>query len=196
MAMKKENSSREKLLDAAFLEVYTQGYHGAATAQILKSAGVPKGSMYHHFDSKKSLVLALITERILPKMDQFFTFERADNESAYACIKRTFRHMGINKPLITYGCPLYRLMVEMSSLDEEFERAVNSGFEHFLLRLKKVLDAGVEEGEFRAFDTREFSEFLITASWGRLSLSPSLSSSKAFKSHSNFILQLLKQQQN
>ena len=196
MAMKKENISREKLLDAAFLEVYTQGYHGAATASILKSAGVPKGSMYHHFDSKKALVLALIDERILPKMDQFFTFERADGESAYGCIKRTFRHMGINKPLITYGCPLYRLMVEMSSLDVEFERAVNSGFEHFLLRLKKLLDEGVDEGEFRVFDTREFSEFLITATWGRLSLSPSLSSSTSFKTHANFILELLKSYKN
>ncbi len=34
--------SREKLLDAAFLEVYKNGYHGASTAAILKNAGVPK----------------------------------------------------------------------------------------------------------------------------------------------------------
>lgn len=193
--MSKDNISRIKLLDAAFLEVYKSGYHGAATAKILKEAGVPKGSMYHHFDSKKALVLAVIKERIIPKMDEFFRFERAEGESAFGCIERTVRHIGINKPLVTYGCPLYRLMVEMSSLDKEFEKTLDAGYEEFVLRLQKVLDSGIAEGEFKVFDTYEFSEFIITASWGRLSVSPSLSSSYAFKTHSKFILQLLKQYQ-
>ncbi len=191
--MSKDNISRIKLLDAAFLEVYKFGYHGSATAKILKEAGVPKGSMYHHFSSKKALVLAVVKERILPKMDEFFHFERAQDETAFECIERTVRHIGINKPLVTYGCPLYRLMVEMSSLDEDFDKAVNHGYAQFIIRLRRVLDSGIDDGEFQSFDTQEFAEFIITASWGRLSLSPSLSSSTAFKKHAQFILQLLSQ---
>ena len=56
MKKEKTKSSRDKLLDVTFNEVYKYGYCGAATANILKKAGVPRGSMYHHFESKKALV--------------------------------------------------------------------------------------------------------------------------------------------
>lgn len=49
----KKQTNRDNLLDVTFEEVYKYGYGGAATASILKKEGVPKGSMYHHFKSKK-----------------------------------------------------------------------------------------------------------------------------------------------
>jgi TetR/AcrR family transcriptional repressor of nem operon len=64
--------TREKLLDVTFEEVYTHGYAATSIDAILQKASVPKGSMYHHFKSKKALVLAMIEERLYPKMDSFF----------------------------------------------------------------------------------------------------------------------------
>lgn len=58
--MSKKPTSRDKLLDVTFEEVYRFGYCGAGTATILKKAGVPRGSMYHHFSSKKVMVMAMI----------------------------------------------------------------------------------------------------------------------------------------
>jgi len=67
--MNKNNISRDRLLDAAFTEVYKFGYSGAATASILKRAAVPRGSMYHHFSSKKDLVLAMIKRGLYQKSE-------------------------------------------------------------------------------------------------------------------------------
>ena len=57
-------SSREKLLDVAFDEIYHNGYSATSVDTILKKANMNKGSMYHFFKSKKELTLAVIDERL------------------------------------------------------------------------------------------------------------------------------------
>ncbi len=57
-------SSREKLLDVAFEEIYHNGYSATSVDTILKKANMNKGSMYHFFKSKKELTLAVIEERL------------------------------------------------------------------------------------------------------------------------------------
>lgn len=52
-------STREKLIKAASEQFRSKGYAASAIADILKSAGVPKGSLYHHFPGgKHDLALA------------------------------------------------------------------------------------------------------------------------------------------
>ncbi|MFA7570564.1 MAG: TetR/AcrR family transcriptional regulator [Sulfurimonadaceae bacterium] len=57
-------STREKLLDIAFEEIYHNGYANTSVDKILKKANMNKGSMYHFFKSKKELGLAVIRERV------------------------------------------------------------------------------------------------------------------------------------
>jgi len=190
--MDKKSETRSKLLDAAFIEVYVNGYHGASTAAILKIANTPKGSMYHFFPSKKALVLAVIKERIFPKMDYFFDFTYQNEKSVLQTIEQIFQNMGQHAFLIQNGCPMYRLMVEMAPLDEDFNKILNEHFKQFTDQLSELLKKAIELNEFNAFDTEGFSRFMITSTWGALSVSPSLSSRKNFEQHYNLILDLLK----
>ncbi len=43
---------------------------------MLKECNIPKVSLYYYFKSKKELVLAMIKERLAPKMDSFFLLKR------------------------------------------------------------------------------------------------------------------------
>lgn len=63
------STTRDKILDATFKLVYKYGYNGTSTAMVFKECNIPKGSLYHYFKSKKELVLAVVTERIAPKID-------------------------------------------------------------------------------------------------------------------------------
>jgi len=45
----KKQTTRDKLLDITFEEVYIHGYTATSVDTILQKASVPKGSMYHHF---------------------------------------------------------------------------------------------------------------------------------------------------
>jgi len=187
-----KKSAREKLLDITFMEVYQYGYCGASIANILKLAQVPKGSMYHHFSSKKEMVLVMITERLIPKVDAFFDFEMKKDTTATEIITHTLNKMAKNEMLIAHGCPLHRLMFEMGSLDEDIAKACQDEFEKLTFNLQKVLTFGIKNGEFRHDDPKSMSEFIIVSTWGILSRLPQDSSSTQFHEDTAHLLKYLK----
>jgi len=190
--MKEKNSSREKLLDITFEEIYIHGYAATSIGSILKKANVPKGSMYHFFDSKKALVLAMIKERLCPKMDLFFTYEKQEDLTVFQSLKQTFAFMAKNRSLITHGCPLYRLMVELSSVDKDFDTLLVKKYEEMRNKLEALLQIGIDSNEFNeTLKPNTFAPFFITSVWGVLSLSPSVSSPKLFVSNIKQLLTLL-----
>ncbi len=60
---------RNEILDAARQLVYTKGYEQMTIQDILDDLQISKGAFYHYFDSKQSLLEALI-ERILEGAEQ------------------------------------------------------------------------------------------------------------------------------
>jgi len=188
----KKQPTREKLLDITFEEVYINGYTATSVDTILKKASVPKGSMYHHFKSKKELVLAMIKERLFPKMDAFFNYEIGENQSVSQSFRDTFLVVSQNRLLVTYGCPLYRLMVELSATDKEFDAVLSTKANEMKEGIKAMLERGIALGEYdKSLNSETFSTYMLTSVWGILSLSPSLSSSKTFLTQSQYILDSL-----
>ena len=171
-------TSRDKLLDATFAEVYRYGYHGASTAAILQKAGVPKGSMYHHFSSKQGMVLVMIEERLIPKVQDFFDFEMRAETTAIETLEHTMHKIAHNSMLVQHGCPLHRLMFEMEGLDSEIALACEAEFVNLTDNLAKVLLFGMREGSIVETDAQELAGYIIASSWGLLSR-PMKHSSKA-----------------
>src|SRR5512140_1013253 len=60
--------TRERLLQAAFREVYRSGFQSASLDAILAAAGVTKGALYYHFKSKEALGYAVVEEIIAPDL--------------------------------------------------------------------------------------------------------------------------------
>lgn len=56
------NEGRTRLLTAAAAEFAKHGFAGTSIASIARSAGVVKSTVFHHFDSKDALYLAVIRE--------------------------------------------------------------------------------------------------------------------------------------
>ena len=99
--------------------------------------------------------------------------------------------------LVTYGCPLYRLMVELSATDSEFDALLTSKATQMQEGIKSMLLMGIEREEYKSsLDIEAFSSFMLNATWGILSLSPSLSSSQNFLNQSRYILELLERYKN
>jgi TetR/AcrR family transcriptional repressor of nem operon len=177
---KEKKSSRDKLLDVTFSEVYMYGYCGAATANILKKAGVPRGSMYHHFESKKALVLVMIEERLVPKVREFFAYELQTDMPAMRIIEYAMKKVSRNKMLIKHGCPLHRLMFEMGGLDEDIAKACEVEFKYLAKNFEKVLSYGQKRGEIKEGDSHVMAEVFIMITWGILSRIPASSTGELF----------------
>ena len=190
--MSKKQTTREKLLDYTFEEVYIHGYNATSIDSILKRANVPKGSMYHHFKSKKELVLAMVKERLFVKMDAFFIYEVKEGASVTQSLRDTFLVVSKNRMLVTYGCPLYRLMVELSAVDSDFDSLLSTKAKAMREGIKSMLLQGIAQKEYQEhLDAEAFAGFILNATWGVLSLSPSLSSSENFINQTDYILELL-----
>lgn len=70
---------RRGVLDAAAELFVTQGYEGTTLRQIATAAGIKAGSIYHHFDSKEALFLAVLRDGMAVMVE---AFEKASGASS------------------------------------------------------------------------------------------------------------------
>ena len=167
--------TREKILDAVFELVYIYGYNGTSMSMILKKCEIPKGSLYHYFKSKKEMVLAVIKERLAPRMDTFYDFSNDANEHPIDVLIAAIKKVATKEQLVLYGCPLNRLNQEMSPIDKDFEDAIIPIYEHIKSKIITLLnDANLQ------IESNSLAEFVIATVWGALSLSPKQSSHKRY----------------
>jgi TetR/AcrR family transcriptional regulator, acrAB operon repressor len=65
----KDEQTPERLLDAARKVFAKQGYDGASLDDVAAAAGMTKGAVYHHFESKADLFWALAKRRLSNQME-------------------------------------------------------------------------------------------------------------------------------
>ena len=56
-------TTRERLICAAYELFYRHGFHAVGLDQIIKDAGVTKSTLYNHFGSKEALIVAVLEWR-------------------------------------------------------------------------------------------------------------------------------------
>jgi TetR/AcrR family transcriptional regulator len=63
---------QERILNAALKEFAQKGYENASTNEIVKSAGISKGLLFHYFNNKKELYLFLYDHFANVLSEEFF----------------------------------------------------------------------------------------------------------------------------
>ena len=185
----KEQPTREKILDAVFKLVYINGYNGTSMAMILKECSIPKGSLYHFFKSKKEMVLAVVEERIAPRMEEFYRLDVVEGEEGLETIIVAILGVSKKEVLVSYGCPLNRLNQEMAPVDRDFEVAINAIYEKLKTKIAKLLkNSSLKEGVY----VDSLAEYIIAGVWGALSLAPEHSSKKRYLDSASHLINYLK----
>ena len=161
--------TRDKLLLSAYDEIYRHGFQGASIDAILDDCKVTKGSMYHHFKSKKELALAVIDEILAPKMAAMFDAINPEH-SLQTNLFQLIDFIGAIPHILDSGCPLNKLINEMSPLDSDFK--VHLSLIHHTLHynLQKVIDQGIAKGDIKKQDSNVLATFIIATVWGNISL--------------------------
>jgi AcrR family transcriptional regulator len=179
--------TRQKLLSAAFEEIYRSGFQAASLDRILAKAGVTKGALYHHFLDKAELgyavvdevVKGLLLQRWLGLLDQ----QAGDPLTALQGVLRQ-RAASLTADEIEFGCPLNNLAQEMSPLDERFRRLVDATFETWRKGFARALERGQAEGSVRQdVDARKVAAFLVAAAEGSYGLAKSANSRTMLRSN-------------
>jgi len=126
-------ATRARLLRAAGTEFARRGYHGTSLDDVAARAGLSKGALYHHFESKEDLFLTLLEERLEERLREVAGALDAGDAAARftAGVERNPR-----------WAPLLFEFVAFSARDPRLRERFR---ERFLLRVRAVVTPLVEE---------------------------------------------------
>ena len=183
--VKQPDQTREKILHAAFQEIYRCGFQAASVSNILADTGLTKGALYHHFPTKNDLGLAVVSEVIRVRLEKMiFKPLRASARPAQALLQVIHdRARRTSQESVALGCPLNNLMQEMSPLDEQFRGQLMSVHKAWRNAVADALHRAQRQGEVRADVDCEAAALFIFSSWeGCIGVAKNLQSVKAYRS--------------
>jgi TetR/AcrR family transcriptional repressor of nem operon len=184
MAIKQPDITREKILDAAFQEVYRHGFQAASLTNILAKIGLTKGALYHHFPTKGDLGHAVIDEVIRDGLDAMVFAPLRESDDPAATLLDIIRAKGERTTLesVSLGCPLNNLMQEMSPLDAQFKKRLTALLGEWQKAVADALQHAQQQGRVRKdVDCHAAALFLVSAWEGCTGVAKSLQSVKEFR---------------
>jgi TetR/AcrR family transcriptional repressor of nem operon len=178
--------TRDKLLQAAFEEIYRRGFQAASLDTILAKAGVTKGALYHHFPDKASLGYAVVDEVVKGFLLERWGVLEPPSGDPVTTLQRILRRRAASLTAheVELGCPLNNLAQEMSPLDQRFRRGVNATFDIWTTAVAKDLARGQAEGTVRKdVDPRKIAAFVIASIEGSFGLAKGAQSAAMLRSN-------------
>jgi len=157
------HATKQRLLGAGVTMLLERGYHGLGIQDVLARTGAPKGSFYHHFESKEDFALqaidlytvevhagldACLGDRSVPPLDRVRGFFEKTREK--------YRSEGY------LGCFLGGLGQELSGVSDVFRRKVEACFNEIARRIARCLDEAVQAGDLApGTNTRRLADVLV-----------------------------------
>jgi AcrR family transcriptional regulator len=123
--------TRTLLLQAAFEQFHQSGFESAGLDTILAAAGVTKGALYYHFDSKKALGYAIVEELIAANLREKWLRPFRSGTDPIETLIGIVRATSPQREVVRAGCPLNNLAHEMSLKDEGFRKHLAKVFEEW-----------------------------------------------------------------
>lgn len=141
--------TRERLLQAAFQEVYRYGFQSAGIDTILAATNVTKGALYHHFESKEALGHAIVEEIVAKSTEDKWLRPLQRGQNPIDTLIGIVQGTSIRPRDVKGGCPLANLAQEMSPLDEQFRQRLHAIFNSWKGAITSALRRGQTEGTVR-----------------------------------------------
>ena len=148
-------SARHHLLDCGERLVARKGFVGVGLAEILATAGVPKGSFYHYFASKERFGEALLMRYTATYLEQLDRLLRADGTPARVRLMRYSSHWNVSQcdsaapecgPESTGKCLIVKLSAEVADISEAMRLALRDGTEQVVQRIADCIEEGRADG--------------------------------------------------
>lgn len=151
----------QEITEAALHAFAEKGYAATRVEEVAKRAGVSKGLLYLYFKTKEELFKAVIRSFVVPKIDELTAVVDSNEMTSEAFLRGPFLDFVKTLP----GSPvsvLIRLMIAEGPkhpdlLQFYWDNVISRG----LTALERVLERGVENGEFRPSIVNEFPHLFV-----------------------------------
>ena len=144
-------STKEKILDAAQDLIQTRSFHGFSFQDIADRVGIRKPSLYHHFDSKDALALAVL-ERAADWVRTHLA--KVDGEDPAAQLERYFEMFRDIHGKGERMCPGGSFASLFGGVSSSVQSTLHRFTKLHLDLLENIVREGAERGQFQIKDQR------------------------------------------
>jgi AcrR family transcriptional regulator len=147
------DKTREAILQAAYEEIYINGFQAASLEGILARAGVTKGALYHHFANKLELGYAVVEDVIGPIFARTWIEPLSRAEDPIDTLQSIISSIAgsMSEDFTRNGCPLNNLCQEMSPLNDEFRRRLSLEVRNWREAIAEAIERGKANGQVAEF---------------------------------------------
>src|SRR6201996_6538639 len=136
------NQTRDRLIHSARYLFWERGFAGTSMAELLAHAEVNSGSFYHFFESKESLLRAVLEEYLAALYPQVVDPAFAQTSEP---IERIFAILAgyrgrILQTECKYGCPLGRLALEIDPENRPAHALIAENFRGWISAVRDCLE--------------------------------------------------------
>ncbi|EEA94805.1 MULTISPECIES: TetR/AcrR family transcriptional regulator [Pseudovibrio] len=148
MKMKKSEATRQHILETGRKLIAEQGFSSMGLSVLLKTAGVPKGSFYHYFESKEHFGCVLVQQYLdeyMKSLDALFETDALNMREKlfqYWHLWENYQH----SEDASKHCLIVKLSAEIADISEDMRELLARMTAQVERRLGDVIEAGVQEG--------------------------------------------------
>jgi TetR/AcrR family transcriptional repressor of nem operon len=143
--------TKQQLLQHGLALLLRHGYHDLGLTALLEAADIPKGSFYHHFESKESFALEVID---LYMSEVHAGLDHCLGDASRPPLERVRHFFELSEQKYRgegyLGCLLGGLGQELSGVSDLFRRKVEECFNAIASRIAACLKEAVEHGDLPA----------------------------------------------
>ena len=160
-----KEARQSQIMEAAMKVITRKGFSSARIDDIVNEAGLSKGAIYHHYEGKKDLFLALIDHWETQTFPDFYS--RNGKERSASDTLRDFSEEIIK--VFKTRSYVFQVEVEFWSLanqDDEIRKRSQELYEKIINLFELVIIKGIREKEFIKVDTRITAIYILSVFQG------------------------------
>ncbi len=166
MNNKSKDNSKDQILEAAMKVFVKNGYAQTRMEDIAEVAGLSKGAIYHHYESKKELFLSLIDY-----WEEYFFFKVFFNKNSSSKKAEELLKDITNDIVETFKERKYILLAELefwslANHDEDIRIKTATLYVKLLKLIKTIINKGIRENDFKKLNVDVAALSVMTALQG------------------------------
>jgi AcrR family transcriptional regulator len=163
----RSEETRNRILAAAESCFAHSGYDGTSVEQICQEAGVSKGALYHHFDSKQAIFLELLN-RWLEAMDIQLADLGGDPADVPERLLSMSAIIGAVLMIPRDQLLMYLEFINRAIRDPQIWERTIKPYHHYHSQISEMLEAGASEGMELAVQPDTAARVIIALAMGLL----------------------------
>ena len=169
--MRKGEATRKRIVVRTANLLNTQGFRSTPVSEIMRVAGLQKGGIYRHFESRAALTLEAFEfafGRMRDRLLQSIEGKETAKDRLMALLE-VARHAP-REEAFRGGCPVMNLAIESDDADPELREVARKAMMKLIGLFERIIAEGMKRGEFPKGDARARASLMVASLEGAIML--------------------------